>query len=91
MNQQDTLTLTVYSKMHDEQRRLLRDIEELYALVNVCRLALARQGQGETDSTSMVLMLAVNALFDLQERETKRAAAIKMLANPFDAVEATHE
>jgi uncharacterized protein (UPF0128 family) len=91
MSQQDTLTLSVYGKMLDEQRRLLRDIEELHALVNVCRLALAKQGQDETDSTSAVLMLAVNHLFDLQERETKRCDAIEMLADPFDAVEATHE
>lgn len=84
MNQQDTLTLSVYSKMLDEQRGLLIDIKELYAIVNVCRLALAKQGQDETDSTSMVLMLAVNALFELEERETKRCNAIEKLAFPFD-------
>lgn len=87
MNQQDTLTLTVYAKMLDEQRGLLIDIKELYALVNVCRLALEKHGQDETDSTSKVLMLAVNHLFDLQERETQRCNAIEKLANPFDTEE----
>ncbi|WML90856.1 hypothetical protein RCF98_00540 [Thiothrix lacustris] len=91
MNQQDTLTLTVYGKMLDEQRRLLVNLEELYALVNVCRLALKDKGQDETDSTSAVLMLAVNHLFDMQERETQRCNAIEKLANPFDTEEADHE
>jgi hypothetical protein len=84
MNQQDTLTLSVYTKMLDEQRALLIDIKEIYALVNVCRLAMEKQGQDETDSTSMVLMLATNALFELEERETKRCNSIEMLAFPFD-------
>lgn len=87
----NTLTLAVYNKMLGEQCGLLIDIKELYALVNVCRLAMEKQGQDETDSTSMVLMLAVNNLFDLEQRETKRCEAIKKLARPFDTEEADHE
>ena len=82
MNSANALTLDVYRKMHDEQARLLRDLEDIYALVNVCRLALEDKGLDETDSTSVVLMLAVNSLFDMQERETERCKATELLAYP---------
>jgi len=82
MNSANALTLDVYRKMHDEQARLLRNLEDIYSLVNVCRLALKDKGQDETDSTSAVLMLAVNSLFDIQERETERCKATELLAYP---------
>lgn len=82
MNSANALTLDVYRKMHDEQARLLRNLEDIYSLVNVCRLALKDKGQDETDSTSAVLMLAVNSLFDMQEREAERCKATELLAYP---------
>ncbi|OQX04484.1 MAG: hypothetical protein BWK73_36075 [Thiothrix lacustris] len=69
------------------QSSLMFDLKELYALVNVCRLALANQGQDETDTTSAVLMLTATRLFDLCEQQEVREKALELAAYPHLAEE----
>lgn len=67
----------------DKQADLVYELKQLYALVNVCRLALEDQGQDETDSCSEVLMQAVNRLYELHEQQA--AIAKQLQAEPEEA------
>lgn len=49
------------------QRELISHLKDIYALVNVSRLAITRLGQEETDDTCYVLAIVVSRLFDLIE------------------------
>ena len=59
-------------KAYCAQSSLVTDLKELYALVNVCRLALDNQGADETDTCNVVLTLAVNKLFELFQQQEAR-------------------
>ena len=48
---------------------LVQELKELYALIDVSRLAIENLGQSETDSAASVLMVVINRLFDLIETQ----------------------
>lgn len=70
-----------------QQHALVHELRELYAQVNVSRLALEKLGQDETDSAAAVLLLAGNRLYELTEEQHIRAQALERAAHPEDAPE----
>lgn len=75
-------TITPEIQAYNHQNGLVCDLKELYALVNVCRLAMHGHGQEETDSTSSVLMQVTNRLFELCEQEQAREKVLEAIAYP---------
>lgn len=69
-------------KNYRAQGELVRELKELYALVNITRLALMNQGQDETDTAAAVLMQAANRLFDLAEQQAAIEKQLERIAYP---------
>ncbi|MBJ6610955.1 MAG: hypothetical protein JG718_11405 [Candidatus Thiothrix moscowensis] len=83
---------TTAEKAYHHQTGLVYDLKEIYALVNVCRLAMQDQGQEDAaDSAASVLMLVTNRLFELSEREKTREKALEAIAYPDYKGGADHE
>lgn len=69
-------------KNYRAQGELVGELKELYALVNITRLALTNQGQDETDTAAAVLMQAANRLFDLAEQQAAIEKQLERIAYP---------
>jgi branched-subunit amino acid aminotransferase/4-amino-4-deoxychorismate lyase len=69
-------------KNYCTQCELVIQLKDLYALVNVSRLAMTNQGQDETDTVFEVLMIAGNRLFDLTQQQQAIAKQLERIAYP---------
>lgn len=78
----DNTQLTQAVANHRAQLALVYELQALYALVNVTRLALMNQGQDETDTAAAVLMQATNRLFDLAEQQAAIEKQLERIAYP---------
>ena len=74
-------------KNYCTQCELVIQLKDLYALVNVSRLAMTDQGQDETDTVAEVLMIAINRLFVLTQQQEAIAKQLERIAYPESGLE----
>ncbi len=77
-----TTTITPEIRAYREQQSLVFDLKELYSLSNICRLAIEKRGQDETDSVSEVLMIVVNRLHEMHDLQGDRLKELDAIAYP---------
>lgn len=70
------------SKLHEDQDKLAIELKEIYALVDVSRLALVDLRQSETDSCNAVLFMVINRLFALMQQVEATEKELELMAYP---------